>query len=124
MTPECSLVQDDLADLVAGDSATIARHADHLASCDDCRDARHDVLRNEILRRTRQLVRATIVQQHDFVVVCADRALSKVGDDQVHLFTPALFVSVNLKVLAFSCETYGKRRFGLRRDPAEYVRVG
>ena len=39
---ECSLVQDDLADLVAGDSATIARHADHLASCDDCRDARHD----------------------------------------------------------------------------------
>ncbi len=42
MTPECSLVQDDLADLVAGDSATIARHADHLAGCDDCRDARHD----------------------------------------------------------------------------------
>jgi hypothetical protein len=42
MTPDCSLVQDDLADLVAGDSATIARHADHLASCDDCRDARHE----------------------------------------------------------------------------------
>lgn len=42
MTPECSLVQDDLADLVAGDSATIARHAEHLASCDDCRDARHE----------------------------------------------------------------------------------
>ncbi len=42
MTPECSLVHDDLADLVAGDSATIARHADHLAGCDDCRDARHD----------------------------------------------------------------------------------
>jgi len=42
MTPECSLVHDDLADLVAGDPATIARHADHLASCDDCRDARHD----------------------------------------------------------------------------------
>lgn len=42
MTPDCNLVHDDLADLVAGDSATIARHADHLASCDDCRDARHE----------------------------------------------------------------------------------
>ncbi len=42
MNPDCSSVQDDLADLVAGDSATIARHADHLATCDDCRDARHE----------------------------------------------------------------------------------
>ena len=42
MTPECSLVHDDLADLVAGDSGAISRHADHLATCDDCRDARHE----------------------------------------------------------------------------------
>ena len=35
-------VLDDLAALVAGESGAIARHADHLASCDDCRDARHD----------------------------------------------------------------------------------
>ena len=42
MNTQCQTVQDDLADLVAGDSATIARHSDHLASCDDCRDARHD----------------------------------------------------------------------------------
>ena len=40
--PECSPVHDDLADLVAGDSAAIARHSEHLASCDDCRDARHE----------------------------------------------------------------------------------
>jgi len=42
MNPECTLVHDDLADLVAGDPAAIERHADHLASCDDCRDARYD----------------------------------------------------------------------------------
>ena len=35
-------VMDDLAALVAGDAAAIARHADHLASCDACRDAKHD----------------------------------------------------------------------------------
>ncbi len=41
-SPDCAHVHDDLADLVAGDPATIARHADHLASCDDCRDARYE----------------------------------------------------------------------------------
>ena len=35
-------VMDDLAALVAGDADAIARHAEHLASCDACRDARHE----------------------------------------------------------------------------------
>src|SRR5262245_38026873 len=35
-------VLDDLAALVAGEPDAIARHAEHLASCDECRDARHD----------------------------------------------------------------------------------
>src|SRR6266496_3278291 len=35
-------VKDDLAALVAGEPDAIARHADHLASCDECRDARHE----------------------------------------------------------------------------------
>jgi ferric-dicitrate binding protein FerR (iron transport regulator)/tetratricopeptide (TPR) repeat protein len=35
-------VMDDLAALVAGDADTIARHADHLAQCDQCRDAKHE----------------------------------------------------------------------------------
>ncbi|HUS28241.1 MAG TPA: FecR domain-containing protein [Kofleriaceae bacterium] len=35
-------VLDDLAALVAGDSEAIARHADHLSSCDDCRDKKHE----------------------------------------------------------------------------------
>ncbi len=35
-------VLDDLDGLVAGDRDVIARHAEHLASCDACRDARHD----------------------------------------------------------------------------------
>ena len=43
--PDCVPVQDDLADLVAGDSGAIARHSEHLASCDDCRDARHEASR-------------------------------------------------------------------------------
>ena len=42
MMSTCNEVQDDLADLVAGDREAIARHAEHLASCDDCRDARHE----------------------------------------------------------------------------------
>ncbi|MDX2091643.1 MAG: FecR domain-containing protein [Kofleriaceae bacterium] len=39
---DCDQVIDDLADIVAGDRAAIARHADHIASCDTCRDLRHD----------------------------------------------------------------------------------
>src|SRR5258706_13933988 len=35
-------VMDDLDALIAGDEAAIARHAEHLAGCDECRDARHD----------------------------------------------------------------------------------
>ncbi|HEY5949800.1 MAG TPA: FecR domain-containing protein, partial [Kofleriaceae bacterium] len=33
---------DDLAALVAGEAAAISRHASHLATCDQCRDARHE----------------------------------------------------------------------------------
>ena len=39
---DCDRVIDDLADLVAGDDAAIARHAEHIASCDACRDLRHE----------------------------------------------------------------------------------
>ena len=42
MMSTCNEVNDELADLVAGDRDAIARHADHLATCDACRDARHD----------------------------------------------------------------------------------
>jgi tetratricopeptide (TPR) repeat protein len=42
MRTACDHITDDLADLVANDADAIARHADHLASCDLCRDARHD----------------------------------------------------------------------------------
>src|SRR5262245_25519013 len=42
MRTPCDEVSDELAELVAGDPDAIARHADHLAGCDDCRDARHD----------------------------------------------------------------------------------
>src|SRR5688500_3602097 len=35
-------VIDDLAALVAGDATAIAKHAEHLASCDTCRDARYE----------------------------------------------------------------------------------
>ncbi|HEY4059627.1 MAG TPA: VIT domain-containing protein [Kofleriaceae bacterium] len=39
----CNDVLDDLSDIVSGDSAAIARHAEHLSSCDACRDLRHEV---------------------------------------------------------------------------------
>ena len=42
MMSTCNEVQDELADLVAGDREAIARHSEHLASCDACRDARHE----------------------------------------------------------------------------------
>ena len=45
MRPHCEAVTEDLALLVAGDDDAVARHADHLAACDDCRDARHDAKR-------------------------------------------------------------------------------
>ena len=42
MSTQCDRVTDDLSALVDGDRDAIARHADHLASCDHCRDARHE----------------------------------------------------------------------------------
>ena len=35
-------VLDDLAALVAGEADAIARHAEHLSTCDECRDKKHD----------------------------------------------------------------------------------
>jgi ferric-dicitrate binding protein FerR (iron transport regulator)/tetratricopeptide (TPR) repeat protein len=41
MSP-CEQVTEDLAAIVDGDRDAIARHAEHLTSCDACRDARHE----------------------------------------------------------------------------------
>ena len=70
----CTQIQDDLAALVDGDDAAIARHADHLASCDDCRDARHDATR---------LARMVASAGADYVVPAdlADRVLAKAPAD-------------------------------------------
>ena len=38
----CARFLDDLAAVVDGDDEVLARHLDHLAACDECRDARHD----------------------------------------------------------------------------------
>ena len=45
MTTTCDHVRDELSALVDGDRDAIARHAEHLAGCDACRDARHDAAR-------------------------------------------------------------------------------
>lgn len=45
MTSMCNQVQDQLSELLDGDRDAIARHADHLAGCEACRDARHDAAR-------------------------------------------------------------------------------
>ena len=42
MSTACDRVTEDLAALADGDRDAIARHAEHLASCDECRDARHE----------------------------------------------------------------------------------
>ncbi len=55
---QCTQVQDDLAALVDGEAEAIARHADHLASCDDCRDARHEAA---------QLAKSLAVAGNDYV---------------------------------------------------------
>src|SRR3569623_3798235 len=41
MSP-CERVAEELAASVDGDRDVIARHADHLAGCEACRDARHE----------------------------------------------------------------------------------
>src|ERR1051325_7991089 len=38
----CEAVMDDMAALADGDREAIAKHAEHLAGCDACRDARHE----------------------------------------------------------------------------------
>ncbi len=43
--PQCEAVRDDLAALVDGDADALRRHAEHLADCDACRDARHEARR-------------------------------------------------------------------------------
>jgi Mg-chelatase subunit ChlD len=44
-TAACEAVRDDLAAIVDGDAAALKRHAEHLAECDACRDARHEARR-------------------------------------------------------------------------------
>ncbi|MEO8705675.1 MAG: FecR domain-containing protein [Kofleriaceae bacterium] len=72
--PDCQPIHDDLADLVAGDSGAIARHSEHLASCDDCRDARHEAT---------QLVAQLPNAGADYVLPAdfLDRVMAKVTDD-------------------------------------------
>jgi ferric-dicitrate binding protein FerR (iron transport regulator) len=41
-TTACEEFLDDLAAVLDGDEAILARHLDHLSGCDDCRDARHE----------------------------------------------------------------------------------
>src|SRR5262245_28874322 len=41
----CQDVRDQLCELADGEPEAIARHAEHLADCDECRDARHDAAR-------------------------------------------------------------------------------
>src|SRR3569623_1728953 len=42
MSTTCDQLTEDLSLIVEGDRSAIDRHADHLASCDACRDARHE----------------------------------------------------------------------------------
>jgi tetratricopeptide (TPR) repeat protein len=51
MTTTCDQVTDQLSELVDGDRAAIARHTEHLAGCDACRDARHDAERLAVVVR-------------------------------------------------------------------------
>ena len=55
MSTACDQVNDDLAAIVDGDHDTIARHAEHLASCDTCRDARHESRRRSPSSSRRRL---------------------------------------------------------------------
>ena len=41
-TNDCSRLRDDLASLADDEPAAVDAHADHLAECDECRDARHE----------------------------------------------------------------------------------
>src|SRR5678815_183805 len=72
MTPQCEAVIDELDELVAGNPDAIARHSEHLASCDDCRDARHEA--SELIGMVRD-AGADHVPQLDL----ADRVLARLG---------------------------------------------
>jgi ferric-dicitrate binding protein FerR (iron transport regulator)/tetratricopeptide (TPR) repeat protein len=80
--PECSAVHDDLADLVAGDPAAIDRHSEHLASCDDCRDARHEAA---TLVKLLPLAGADHVAPKDLT----ERVLARLGADPLPASAPA-----------------------------------
>lgn len=89
MRQDCQPIHDDLADLVAGDPAAIARHSAHLASCDDCRDARHEAARvAELL----PAAGADYVVPHDLVerVLAAAQTAPTMTDLQPALPQPAL----------------------------------
>src|SRR3569623_658270 len=58
MSTTCDQLTEDLSLIVEGDRAAIDRHADHLAGCDACRDARHEAT---------QLARLVAATGSDFV---------------------------------------------------------
>ncbi len=70
----CNEVHDDLDEIVAGDSAAIARHSEHLATCDACRDLRHEATE----------LAATVAKAGDDYVPPADlaaRVLAKIDEE-------------------------------------------
>src|SRR4051812_49638484 len=90
MMTTCDQVTDELALLVDGDPQAIARHADHLATCDACRDARHDA-------------------------TAAARAIAAAGADYV----PAAGLEARLLAAVEGAEAgLGPRASGLGPDPA------
>ena len=78
MTP-CEQVTEDLSAILDGDRDVIARHADHLASCDHCRDTRHDAAQ---LAKQLALAGADYVPDaglHDRLLVAVDREQAPVA---------------------------------------------
>ncbi|MBA3394897.1 MAG: FecR domain-containing protein [Deltaproteobacteria bacterium] len=73
MSTACDSTLDELDLLVAGNPDAIARHADHLASCDDCRDARHEATTLAALVREAGADHAPLTDLVDRVLAAADR---------------------------------------------------
>ena len=93
MTPACDAVRDDLAALVDGDEAAMARHGEHLAGCDDCRDARHEAARTAEAAMT---AGGGHVPPGDLV----ERLLARIDAEAAPVTPPPVGVAVKMKTSA------------------------
>ncbi|MBA3451526.1 MAG: FecR domain-containing protein, partial [Deltaproteobacteria bacterium] len=117
----CNEVQDELADLVAGDRDAVARHSEHLASCDACRDARHEA--TELAARVGQ-AGSDHVSPEDLVARVLAAAAEPAVDRSASIAGPDLATAATVAMETAKAEPAPVKRTPIRKPNRTWLALG